>query len=140
MFERFTEKRATEKKRQPETWARRKFCNENLRWWEKMATQNYCLNSEITKTEKTTEKRQPEKWAVALFSYHLNSCCRIFSLPNFLLPLFHTLILFCPVFRPCHFSLPILPIGQFSGCRFSVALFFRCRFYLLLFEMHIIGV
>ena len=75
------------------------------------------------------------------FSYHVNFRCRIFSLPNFLLlifplpffsvalfplPLFHTLILCCPVFIPSHFSLPIFPIAQFSGCRF-----FRCRFYLL---------
>ena len=71
--------------------------------------------------------------------------CRIFSLPNFPLPiflvavfplpffplpLFHTLILCCPVFLPYHFSLPIFPIAQFFGCRF-----FRCRFSVAIFPL-----
>ena len=72
--------------------------------------------------------------------------CRIFSLPNFPLPiflvavfplpffplpLFHTLILCCPVFLPYHFSLPIFPIAKpFFGCRF-----FRCRFSVAIFPL-----
>ena len=43
----------------------------------------------------------------------------------FPLPLFHTLILCCPVFLPSHFSLVIFPIAEFSGCPC-----FRCCFYL----------
>ena len=72
------------------------------------------------------------------FTYAVIFRCRIFSLPNFLLPIFplpffsvalfplpllHTLIFCCPVLPPSHFSLPIFPIAQLSVCRF-----FRCRF------------
>ena len=138
-----SQKNGQRKKLQPENWARRKFCNENLRWWEKRATQNYCLNSEIT--EKTTEKRQAEKWAVALFptiSIFVAefSCCpfsrclfsvAVISHINFVLPCFPTLSFFItdssnwPIFRlpffSCPiFSLPFLPFTVWNAYNWSL--------------------
>ena len=60
---------------------------------------------------------------ISIFVAHF-SCCRFF-----LLPLFHTSILCCPVFLPSNFSLPIILVAQFSSCRFYHCCFFTCPFY-----------
>ena len=90
-----------------------------------------------------------DNFVLPFFSYHLNFRCQIFSLPNFLLPIFPLLffccpfsvavishiICCCPVFLPSHFSLPIFPIAQLSVCRF-----FRCRFTVALFSVALFSV
>ena len=72
------------------------------------------------------------------FSYHLNFRCRVFPWHNFPIfraffpmPLFHTLILCCPVFLPPHFSLPIFSLPNFPVAVSSFAVFFSCRFFRL---------